>query len=217
MNKSKVKELRRTTAVKYDMEVPAQKVDETDYQYYRRLAKLADQRLYRIEKYSEQDHFKGMKSNAYARAIYDIQAFGGDKRFNNMPTKTKSGEYNKNEIQQRLTAVKKFLQAPTSTKAGTIKVYEQRTKTINDKYGTNFKWQDLAKFYERGLADKLSQTVAGSDTLMVALGHIKRMGDSPEEIEAVISGVKLVSDDLVVNEYTRVLLEMGYTAKDLFD
>ena len=178
---------------------------------YRSLAKKADQRLVRIEKYSEQEHYKGMKTYAYARAQKDIQAWSGGAatRFNTAPPK------NVQQLQAKINDIKEFLAMPTSTKSGVTSIYKKRADTINKKYGTKFKWQDLANFFESDLFKKLDSKY-GSDTLIISIGVIKDLDLSPKEIEEVIKSNIKVSDDEVVDEITKALLKQGLTSKDLF-
>ena len=49
-----------------------QKPDETMVQYYKRLAKTADQRMVRLEKASQEPYFKVATEWAYAKATRDI-------------------------------------------------------------------------------------------------------------------------------------------------
>ena len=58
----------------YDVE---QRAGETELQYYRRLAKVADQRLVRLESYKHDKYFGGVEKMAYGRAMSDLEMFGG--------------------------------------------------------------------------------------------------------------------------------------------
>ena len=124
---------------------------------YRRLAKRADQRLVRLEKLAENPEYAGIKEYSYKRAMRDIRSWSGEnaKRFN---TKAPS---NTNQLKAKIADIKRFLEsasstigAPAETK-GILKIYQERANTINEKYGTDFNWKDLAKLFESGLYKKI--------------------------------------------------------------
>ena len=55
------------------------KPGESDLQYYKRLAKVADQRLVRLEQLSKQEGFEKVTRFAYERAMRDLELYGGGK------------------------------------------------------------------------------------------------------------------------------------------
>lgn len=117
---------------------------------YKKLAKRADQRLVRIEGYRHQKNMKGIESYAYKSAMKDIRRFSGEgaKRFN-----TKAPESD-TELLKKIASIKKFLESPTSTKQGILKLYKKRADELNknskiwgdDKEG-NLTWQDYARIF----------------------------------------------------------------------
>lgn len=141
---------------------------------YKRLAKQADQRLVRLEQYAKQTKFKGVLEFAYKVAMRDIKAWGGSKakRFN-----IKAPE-NTNQLKAKIADIKKFLSADSSTlratktNKGVLSIYERRAKTLNEKYGTNFSWQDLAKFFDSSINEKLDAQMS-SDAKMEAIAVIQ--------------------------------------------
>lgn len=207
----------RSVASKYGMTVREQRPGESDMAYYRSLAKQADQRLVRLERYSKEKNYEGIMEYAYAGAMYDIRSLSGDpsaRRFNQMPAKTKSGAINMRNLQARINAVKKFLESPTSTKQGITKVYKQRARTINNKYGTNFTWQEMAAYYSNE-RNKALDSEYGSKTMVRVLGAMRRLGDDPEKIQRAIDGDIKISSDGIVNEIAKNLLSQGLTFSDL--
>ena len=124
---------------------------------YRRLAKRADQRLVRLEKLAENTEYAGIKEYSYKRAMRDIRSWSGEnaKRFN---TKAPS---NTNQLKAKIADIKRFLESASSTigataeTKGILKIYQERANTINEKYGTDFNWKDLAKLFESGLYKKI--------------------------------------------------------------
>ena len=136
---------------------------------YRKIAKAADMRLVRLEKISTTDNFKNADKWSYARAERDIKEWGGPEatRFNIKPPK---GDANvRAKIEDMLT----FMRAQTSTKTGIKSVHQKRAETINKEYGTNFTWEDLAKFYKSDLAKKMDESL-GSPVKMKVLAEIRK-------------------------------------------
>ncbi len=150
------------------------KDNETDTQYFIRLAKMADQRLIRLEDAeglrgkAADPKYQGAYKFAYNRALEMMDE--GQIRFNqNIP---KPGSF---EWRERVNEMQRFLKSPTSTKSG-INMIQAATKSINEKYGTNFKWHEFASFIESGDFDKLKQTY-GSDVILKAMGKIQSAQD----------------------------------------
>ena len=172
---------------------------------YRKLAKRADQRLVRLERYSEEENFQTATKWAYARAMRDIKQWSGEeaKRFNTKPPE------NMQQLQAKINDIKQFLENKTSTKAGIIKVYKQKADTVNKKYGTDFTWDDLADFYTSGTAEKLDK-VFGSKTVLKAVAVIQ---DSKKEIADAIKENRdkhlRVKDPIVENTVNKILNDQG--------
>ena len=165
-----------------------QRAGESNIEYYTRLAKMADQRLVRLEALSKQEGFENVKKYAYAAAIRDIQSYGGASkamRFNTKPPEDAT------LFHEKIMDMKRFLSAPTSSKAGIAQTYEARAKTINDKYGTNFTWEDLADFFQSGDADRIFKEY-GSKTALRAIGLIQYTED---QVTGNIRDNKNVKDD----------------------
>lgn len=147
------------------------KPGESDRAYYVRLAKQADQRLVRLEQLSKQKGFEAVTSYSYATAMNDLKNFG-QTRFNAKipdPT-TEEGAF---LFREKLAAVKEFLKAPSSTKSGIKSVYQDKVDTMNQRYGTNFTWEDMADFFNTGYAQKLFNELKASKTVMKAIGIIQ--------------------------------------------
>lgn len=151
-----------------------QKPGETLEKYYRRLAKTADQRLVRLEKYGDEEFFKTARQWAYARAVEDIkkwikpgQKYPDKFRFNTAPPKDPE------DLLAKINDIKTFISSPTSTKQGITEVYKKRADTINKKYKTNFTWQQLAKYYTSGQAE-LWDAKFGSKTALRTIGMLQK-------------------------------------------
>ncbi len=154
---------------------------ESKLQYYRRLAKAADERMVRLEKLATQQGFSSVTRYAYKKAVYDINVYRqndeGIPRWNTKPPAENQ------LLNEKIQGMIRFLQAPTSTKKGIVDTYKKRAETINKNYGTNLSWQEVADYFQKGIADKLTQEF-GSKTALVAIGRIQRAKRN------IIKGVK---------------------------
>lgn len=188
------------------------KTGESTIDYYTRLAKQADQRLVRLEKLTTESGYENVTKWAYSQAQHDIKALFGDDRtrFNVKPRQLKSGQYSEKQMQAAISSMKQFLLSPTSTKGGINKVYGERAKTINERYGTDFNWKELAQFFENEM-DSLLDLQYGSKTKMKAIGTIQRhqwnsADDITDYVEYAKSHNMKVPDDEVV-AMAKTLLE----------
>ena len=200
------------------MSVRPKKPGESDESYYRYLAKQADQRLVRLEKYANESGYENVLKYAYNRAIYDIRHLTGDldsSRFSRVPVRNKDGSISKRNLQARINAVTKFLESPTSTKRGVQQVYKKRAETLNERYGVGLSWQQLASYFEKGSNDKLDRIAGGSKTTLRVVGALYHFGSDPEQIQKAIDGEVKISNDEAVNEIAVSLLEQGLTIEDL--
>lgn len=147
---------------------------------YLHLADIADRRMRRLEEYASKDKkYANILKFAYDKAINDIEAElgSGANRF-------KAGALANGNIlnmQSRINDVLKFLNSPTSTISGVKKVYGQRAKVINEKYGLDLTWEQMADFFENESVQATIQNFA-SDTAMKMLGKYYRNKDEIQEI-----------------------------------
>ena len=150
-----------------------QKPDETLVQYYRRLAKTADQRMVRLEKAAQEPYFKVATEWAYAKATRDILKWipPGDNKSTKLRFNTKPPEGE--DLIAKINDIKSFLSSPTSSKQGIINVYKKRADTVNKKYGTNFTWKQLAKYYDSGQAE-LWDAKFGSKTALMTIASLQK-------------------------------------------
>lgn len=177
-----------------------QKPDESDMHYYRRLAKVADQRLVRLEELSKQPGYKGVKNYAYKKAIYDAKTYGakGTKpRFNIALERDQAGKIIEQRFKEKIETMKQFLESPTSTKYGIQEVYKKRTQTINERYGTNFTWQQLADYFNKGYDQKVSKRVGGSKTALYAIGKIQQKESNI--VSAIETNTSIKTEDPVTD------------------
>ena len=198
----------------YDIE---QKPGESLEKYYHRLAKAADQRLVRLESYEHDKYFKPATQWAYSRAQHDLQKWTGKGpgakklRFN---TAAPKGE---EKLISKINDIKQFLSSPTSTKKGIVDVYKKRADTINEKYGTSFDWQSLAKYYDSGQAE-LWDSKFGSKTALRIIGLIQKKGKKVvEEINKAVTKDQKAEDKSMADAMVRkALKDNELNIEDLF-
>ncbi len=182
---------------------------ESDLKYYRRLAKVADQRLVRLEELSKQKDFRRVKKFAYAKAEKDIRKYTkGSKRWNTKPPE------DPRILQEKIMDMRSFIESVTSTKGGIIESYQKRADVLNQNYGTEFTWQDLADYFGKNQADRLAKLPGGSETKLQAVGVIQRTYD------AIVKGIKtnqnITTDDPVVDVALEILNTRGKIASDSY-
>lgn len=181
---------------------------------YRTVAKAADQRLVRLEKLTQEENFKIADKWAYARAQRDIKTWSGEDatRFNVSPPGSVQG------ITAKIEDIKTFLKSETSTKSGIKKSFVEKAKTINSEYGTNFKWDQVGKFFTSESWKQISDKF-GSKTALKAIGKAKRFDRSKLEKavkNADVSDVR-VSDDQVGRVVKSIIKEKGKDLLSLLD
>lgn len=193
-----------------------QKPGETLEKYYRRLAKTADQRLVRLERLAKQPNYEPAELWAYRRARLDITKWNGGKspelyRFNvNMP---KDPE----KLLAKINDIKTFLTRPTSTKKGITEVYKKRAETINRKFGTNFSWQQMAKYFQSGAAEYWDSKY-GSKTALRVMAVLQKNKD---KLTKAVGKVDIKDIDtsgasnVVIGKVKELLKENNLKLKDL--
>lgn len=140
---------------------------------FKKIAKRADQRLVRLEQTGKQE------GTAYRSAMRKISAFTpGGKRFNVKPPKTIRG------LRSKMSAVREFLAAESSTVTGQKNISKRIRNTIKDRYGLDIKNDDqLRAVFEGGLWSKLNE-MFGSDTAVKLIASVqKKNGNIKAAIE----------------------------------
>lgn len=185
------------------------KPGETDLQYYKRLAKVADQRLVRLEQLSKVEGFEKVKSFAYDRAMRDLEAYGGGTRFNTKPPVNAAGEIDQRLLSEKLADMRTFISSVTSTKKGIEAVFSERAKTFNQEFGTSYTWQDLADYYQSGDASRAAKRIPASNTTQRAIGIVQAARKQAEKEMAQNKKITINKQDRVVYEKARELLKSG--------
>ena len=206
------------------------KLYESYLKEYNKLAKKADRRMRELERFSRDPKFESLLNYAYRSAVKDIASWTppGKKRdalyqldkntlinASSKPRWQRNTPTDTNSLKAKIKDIEKFLKKPTSTMTGTVKIYKKRTETINKRYGTKFTWEQLADYFETGLADKASDKY-GSKTVLMAIGVIQKnktevLDKIKEKSEAHIQ-VKNVAVEKAVNG---MLSEYGLELQDI--
>lgn len=142
---------------------------------YRTLAKSADQRLVRLESYQHDKSFKTATQWAYKRAMHDIEQWSGAeaKRFNTAPPASET------DLISKIQDIKHFLESPTSTKQGIIKVYQKRAESLNKTMKVknpewkDLTWKDMAQYFDSALYEKYDEEY-GSKTKIKIFAALKK-------------------------------------------
>lgn len=172
-----------------------QKPGESIESYYRRIAKVADQRLVRLERLADQPGYGNATQWAYRQAMTSIETWSGEgaKRFNVKPPE------DIHALRAKINDIKTFLGKPSSTKAGITQIYQKRVKTINDNHGTHFTVNDMIKLFGDGDLDKILEKMGGSDTTVEAVGYIKDNAKDKKTFKQLKAQAKVAGE---VPEYT---------------
>lgn len=180
---------------------------------YRTLAKTADQRMVRLESYEHDPNFKNATKYAYARAIRDIQQWSGEQatRFNTAPPKTMSG------LLAKIEDIKTFLASPTSTKKGMKDILVKRANTLNEKYKTNFNWNDVGTFFDSDLAKKLDENYASKTVIKIVASLQRNKKEILKEMKEANEKDVRVPDDMVNELVKDVLNKYGEEVKNYLE
>ena len=141
---------------------------------YRRAVERVNKQLYRLEKASAKEGYRGILDYAYRNAMRDIQAMGGGKRF------SKSMPQTMREYRKRMNAIRRFEEKPTSKLTGVKNIYEKRAGTFSRKAGTDIGWEGMAKIFESGLWESLVNRFE-SKTAQKMIGRIQKDADKLKE------------------------------------
>lgn len=186
---------------KYKIKPAGIKEGESLLQAHKRLAKQVDQRMRRLETLAASDpNFKGALTYSYGLASHNAVLYGSNKekpRFDIAPPT------NQKTLQAKINDMIQFLNSPTSTKGGIVKMYKARTEKLNELYGTDFTWQEAGKFFE-SKKDDFKEAWKSGMTLK-SIGKMQANRDIiKEQIKDFTARHKVVSD----NEVDEIIYQM---------
>lgn len=183
---------------------------------YKTLAKKADRNLRNLEKASEREGYQAATKWAYARAIKDIEhMFGaGQTRFDKKIPKTKTA----NQIQAAINDVKSFLSMESSTVGGINKIYRDRVKTFNERYGTKFTLNSYISFVELGGLKVIESRYASKQTVKQFAKIMKSKNKIVNEMKKASNTIGYEpSENAVMAEMIKRLENLELSVEDLIE
>lgn len=169
---------------------------------YKRLAKSADARLRALEGARYKKGFEAITQYAYKRAMHDIGR--GDRGRFDVSTKNKTY----NEIVGMMNDVRRFYQSPTSTITGTRAVYVNNAKAFNDKFGTNFTWQQLAVLFDKNTG--LYEKITNADNKLGSPRIVRAIAIMQNNKKKVLNAIDKNGETNIVNEDKPALQTLKY-------
>lgn len=203
----------------------------------RMLAKRANQRMVRIERYSEREGMSGITEFAYKKAQQYIKGnlgvgHSGKGRFKEhqklYDVDTGSGmlsgqalyKANVQILRHRIKAMQEFLGSESSVMGnkdyGIARIYDKRTNTINEKflskYGLELSENDLKRFFESKKQAKLAQIV-GSDQMFAVASVMKKynLKSNKRELE------RFLKNNVDLEDRDKVKSQVGESYSDYLD
>ena len=182
------------------------KLNDEMLKEYITLSKRADQRMVRLERLSKKDSiYEGAKAYAYKRAQSDLSRWAGRTKVDsNKPLRFNVKVSSQKELEMRLKDVKRFLESPTSTPKGIKAKYNKTVKTIKEKYGVDMTPEQLANYFESGIAKKFDEKY-GSKTALKSLGIIqKSKAQTTQELKKSMETIETGGDDVIKQKATKM-------------
>lgn len=172
--------------------------------YLNKINKTADASLRKLELYRHDKGYQDIDKYAYAKAMRNIKAIGGNKRFSIKVDESIS----KQEIQKRINYTLEFLNSPSRTKTGINRIYKKRAETLNSKYGTNYTWQQLTQLFESGVFDALIEKFASESTFR-SIGKFQKNKEATIQMLNEKLGVNISNNisDAKLNGYIYRLMQ----------
>lgn len=147
---------------------------QAEYAEFKKLAKRADQRLIELVRVSKQPGFENITKWAYKRAMRDIQDWSGKdaRTFNQGVPKQATEDFGLKQLKAKKRDVIDFLNMVTSTKRGTVDMFERKAAALNKYPGVNLTWQDLGGVFENKEDNEFYQK--GGVTYLQSVSYLKQ-------------------------------------------
>ena len=151
----------------------------------------ANMKLLNLEMLSKKEGFEGVKDFAYYNAMRDIRALRGEeyKRFN-MPKNT-------HQLEKTKRSLEKFLGATSSTKAGIVDIYERNAASLNEKFGSNYTWQQMGQFLKAAGFEDLKKEYDSETAIIMLKTLFENQNLSKEQFEEKLSNHQIKGLDEV--------------------
>ena len=121
----------------------------------------ANMMLTNLEQLAKTEEYAGIEQFAYRNAMQAIKEIRGTgyKRFN-MPKNT-------HQLEKTKRALEKFLDSPTSSKAGIKALYEKNAEWFNQQIGSNYSWQKMGSFLQAAEFEDLKADYFSKTAIMI--------------------------------------------------
>ena len=186
---------------------------------YNRLAKKADRMMRELERFSRYEEFSDILKYAYRTAKADIEKWTPPGMSEKSPRWQRNMPMDTRSLKAKIKDIEAFINKPTATVSGVKRIYKKRAETFNEKYDTNFTWQQMAHFFEDGgLFDK-GKDEYGSKTILYNFGKIQANKKAViKKIENFNQVDLVIDDDTTTNEeINKMLSQYGYDIKQLLE
>ena len=139
------------------------------YKRYKRLADAADKRLLRLERLAETrpDMYGNILAYAYKGAEKSISYWDKGKKYK-LPRFARNTPRTNEELAQKIKDIEHFMTLPTSMKSGIDQTYKNRAESLNATFGTDFTWQEWARFGVRGFWERHDTKYSYNELIRVA-------------------------------------------------
>lgn len=170
----------------------------------------ANMKLLNIEMLAKQEGFEGIKDFAYYNAMRDIRKIRGEeyKRYN-IPKNT-------HQLEKVKRSLESFLGATTSTKAGIISVYEKNAASLNDKFGTNFSWQEMGSFLRSAGFEQLKAEYDSETAIIMLKAMFQNKDLSKQEFTEQLSKHQIKGIDEVDSDTLTDFVDANVSWEEMF-
>ena len=174
------------------------------------LLQQANMKLLNLETLSKQKGFEGVKDFAYYNAMRDIRKIRGEefKRFN-MPKNT-------HQLEKTLRSVEKFLGSTTSTKKGIVDVYERNAASLNEKFGSDYSWEQMGQFLKAAGFEDLKKEYDSETAIIMIKALFENQNLSKQEFEEKLSNHQIKGLDEVDSDTLTDFVKTDLTWEELF-
>lgn len=187
-------------------------LDPELYKEFRALAKRADQRALRLERYAQRPGYEAITGFAYRVFQSSLKSFATEKQLEayaeGVPLRANVVPKSNRQMRAKIGVLRQFLAAQSSTlegvrqknpytgeyeiKPGIKEIYMKRAQTFKDRYGLEVPWQKIGSVFESRAYQNLEKKY-GSKTILKAIAQIKRSTD-----KSVLNAIKAGRDVNVV-------------------
>lgn len=196
-------------------------LDKDLYKEFRTLAKRADQRMVRLERYAQRPEYEAVLGFAYKNFQENLKRFATQRELDKLargePLRSNVVPRNDREMLARISALRGFLSAASSTitkvrqrnpytgqweiKPGVREVYQQRNDTLRRKYGMEIGWQNLGTLFGSEHYKQL-ESQYGSDETLKVIGEVVVGSLTRENIKKMEEGanIRIISTKIPIGE-----------------